>query len=65
MAINSTPTTDKPGNEPNTIQVDPKEHLTWDHEDTPKSHDNHFQFILINYTTPYSPHLTYNQVPHQ
>ena len=57
MNINYTPTTIKQGNYPDTPQVDPTEHLTWHHEDTPVSHVPHYEFIIIYYTTPYGPHL--------
>ena len=49
--IDYPPTNENQGNNTDNVQVDPKEHLTWDHEDTYKIHEPYFRFIFIYSTT--------------
>ena len=58
MVIDSTPTTDKQVNGPDTLQVNPQEHLTWYHKDPPNIHDPciwiifHIKLLLVVLTCP-------------
>ena len=63
-ATKSTPTTSKQINDSYTTQVGPTEHLTWEHENLPKSRVPHSQFILTHYTTPCGLHPAFHPVPH-
>ena len=64
-AINSTPTTSKQSNAPNTPQLGPKEHRIWHNEDPNKDIFSHPQITLANYTPHHVPHLDLNPVTHQ
>ena len=63
-AINSTPTTAKQSNTPGINKMVPQEHLTCNHEDTPKDHVSHPKIYLIHKTTTHGTHLDHHPVPH-
>ena len=65
MAINFTPENANQDNNHDTIQFDPTEHITRDHEDLTKSHDKQYPFIIPHYTTPYGTNLEHHPVTHQ
>ena len=50
MATNFTPTNANQVNNHDTTQMDPPEHLTWDHEYPPKGHFPCSQLIITHYT---------------
>ena len=63
--IRYTPTTYKQENDTDNLQLDPPEHLTWDHKDTTEVRLPNSQLIITNCTTHNGTHLIRHPVPHQ
>ena len=65
MYTKSTPRTAKQGNGPDNIQMDPTEHLTWDHDIPTDSHVPCSKYILLHHTSPYGPHMDRYSLSHK